>query len=441
MKKTIKLIAALLLTSATSSSIVACKNPFADDNVFRITIVTDGHPINDHSFNESSYDGAMQFKKEFEAWNSSGAGVPDDLKNKKVAVTAIQPATVDLNTLLQSYGQAIVMDSKVTVASGFVQNNALVASQNEVFKHNPMKYIYVDGDTPNDIVPKENKNLAGLLYQAEQSGLMAALASGAWLIAHANQYGGINNLKMSTYGGVNIPAVTCYMYGFYWGVKLIGRSETEFPALATEIKSWVKTLNPDFDESQALPTIKFIELPNQYTGSFDQASTGSKSLNDQLMIEGTHIIFPVAGPQTSDTLAAIQSRGRNSKVVGVDTDQALQYTESTNMFLTSALKNINGSINYMLWRAVNRDSTPEHNELPAGEQEKIFTENAPNYGGKEFTGIADNPAISPIYRAVLDSPQLNGGIIEKVSQGWQKVVSESNGDYWKYGLKIDPFKS
>jgi|GEM_PF-856006 len=37
-----------------------------------------------------------------------------------------------------------------------------------------MRYIYVDGDTPE--VESANKNLAGLLYNAEQSGLMAAIA-------------------------------------------------------------------------------------------------------------------------------------------------------------------------------------------------------------------------------------------------------------------------
>lgn len=440
MRKTIKILSAILFSTATSGSIVACVNPFADGNVFRITIVTDGHTITDHSFNESSYDGALKFKSEFEKWVAdTSSTAPEYLRKKKIAITAIQPPTVDLNTLIQSYGQSVVMDSKVTIASGFIQNNALVAAQNGILK-NRMRYIYVDGDTPNNVVPYQNKNLAGLLYQAEQSGLLAAVASGVWLIANQDQYGGPNNLKMSTYGGLNIPAVTNYMYGFYWGIDLLNNSEDYSPSFNQTLKEWVKVLNPDFDDSNPLPKINFVSLPNQFTGNFDQASTSSKALNSSLVDEGTNIIFPVAGPQTADTLAALKLKG-NGKVVGVDTDQQLQYTESANYFITSALKNISGSINYMLWRSIDYDETKEHKQLPAGEQDKIFKENAPFRGGKEFTGIADNKAISLIYNDIISNAELNndGGFLTKVSQGWQKVLNDSKGDFWNYGKTINPF--
>ncbi|MBE4704319.1 BMP family lipoprotein [Spiroplasma platyhelix] len=441
MRKTIKIMVALLFASTTSGSIVACTNPFSDSNIFRITIVTDGHTITDHSFNESSYQGALKFKSSFEAWVADASSTaPDELRNKKVVITPIQPATTDLNTLLSSYGQAVVMDSKVTIASGSIQSSALVAAQNGFLKDR-MRYIYVDGDTPNKDVSYQNKNLAGLLYKAEQAGLMAALAAESWLIAHAQEYGGYGNLKMSTYGGLNIPAVTNYMYGFYWGIQLLNNSEDSSPIIS-EIKSWIKDLNPDFDDSQPVPKIGFVELPNQFTNNFDQASSESKSVNSLLVENGANIIFPVAGPQTSDTLSAIQSKRKNYKVIGVDTDQALQYTESADYFLTSALKDISNSVDYMLWRAINYDETPAHGELPVGEQDKVFKEDALNRGFEEkFIGIADNKAISPIYNKVISSPELTkaGGFIEKVSEGWQKVL-DHNGDYWIYGKTINPFE-
>lgn len=436
MRKTIKLMAALSFACATSSSIVACTNPFADGNVFRISIVTDGHVITDHSFNESAYNGALQFKSEFEEWiNDASSSAPEDLRNKKVVITPIQPATTDLNTLISSYGQAVVMHSGVTIATGSIQSSALVAAQNGVLK-NQMRYIYVDGDTPVADVPA--KNLAGLLYQAEQSGLMAAMAAGAWLMAHADEYG--NKLKMSSYGGINIPQVTNYMYGFYWGVQLLNRIKQQYPALATEVKSWVKELNPNFEGD--LPTIDFVKLENQFTGNFDQASPASKALNGALVDAGANVIFPVAGPQTSDTISALQSKGTNGKVIGVDTDQALQYTESADYFLTSALKNIVGSVNYMLWRSIpfgsygfTDDAT--HAPLTEAQQKEIFATDAPNRGGKEFVGIADNKAITPIYNKVVDSPELSG-FIQKVSDGWTKVLLHGT-DYWNYGLTVDPF--
>lgn len=440
MRKTVKLMATLLFASSTSSFIVACQNPFADDSVFRITIVTDGHTITDHSFNESSYQGALQFKKKFDKWVADESSTaPDSLRNKKVVITPIQPSTTELNTLITSYGQSIVMDSKVTIASGSIQSSALVAAQNKILKHR-MRYIYVDGDTPNADVPAENKNLAGLQYDAEQAGLMASLSAAAWLIAHAKEYGGYNNLKMSTYGGIDIPPVTNYMYGFYWGIQLLNTQGSS--PIKTEVTNWVKKMNPEFD--QDLPHIGFVESGSQFTGNFDQASSSSKALNGNLVSQGANVIFPVAGPQTSDTLSAITSQGKNYKVIGVDTDQALQYTESADYFLTSALKDIPNSVEYMLWRAAGDgyDETDQHNPLPAGEQEEIFTKDAQSKGFKEkFIGIADNKAISSIYNDVITSSILisPGGLIEQISNGWKEVVKHGS-DYWKEGLKVNPFK-
>ncbi|MGL5268361.1 MAG: BMP family ABC transporter substrate-binding protein [Spiroplasma sp.] len=441
MRKTIKILTAILFSTVTSGSIVACTNPFTNKSILRITIVTDGHTITDQSFNESSYIGALQFKEEFEKWvTNPDSTAPDYLRKKRVVISPIQPAAVDLNTLIQSYGQAVVMDSKVTVASGFIQNNALVSAQNGILR-NKMRYIYVDGDTPRDVVSYENKNLAGLLYQAEQSGLLAAIASGVWLIANADQYGGLNNLKMSTYGGLTIPAVVNYMYGFYWGMDLLNNSENYSLSFNKELKSWIKILNPKFDDSKKLPKITFVHLPNQFTGNFDQSSRESKALNSILVEKGTNVIFPVAGPQTSDTLLALKQGKQNGKVVGVDTDQQLQYKESADYFLTSALKNINGSVKYMLWRAINYDETEAHNKLPDGEQNKIFKEDAIYRGGKEFVGIANNESITKIYDNIINNLELvkEPGFLEKVSQGWQEVLNNNKGDLWGYGLKVNPY--
>jgi len=46
-------------------------------------------------------------------------------------------------------------------------------------------------------------------------------------------------------------------------------------------------------------------------------------------------------------LAALANKG-NGKVIGVDTDQQLQYHEAVDRFITSALKNVATSVDYML---------------------------------------------------------------------------------------------
>lgn len=435
MRKTVKILLALLFSTVTTGSIIACANPFVDPNVFRITVVTDGHTIADHSFNESAYNAAFKFKSEFEQWIADPtSNAPEDLRNKSIVVTPIQPPTTELNSFLQSYGQSVVMNSKVTIASGFIQNSALVSAQNN-FLRNKMRYIYIDGDTPTNEVSVENKDLAGLLYKAEQSGLLAAIAAGTWLIAHAADYG--NNLHMSTYGGLNIPAVTSLMYGFYWGIDLINNSQTYNPTFNQTLKNWVKILNPDFDLSQPLPHINFVGLENQFTGNFDQASPSSKALNDSLVSQGSNVIFPVAGPQTSDTISALQSKSSNGKIVGVDTDQALQYPGSIDYFLTSALKDIVSSVSITLWQAFGFDATT-HEKLSDEQMNQIFKGNASPQGGPGYTGIADNKPINPIYESVISDTVLQQ-FADNVSNGWQNVLANSNGDFWNYGKTLNPF--
>lgn len=430
MKKIIKVLIAITFSSVTTSSIIACTNPFINGNVIRISIVTDGHPVKDKSFNESSYLGVIKFQKEFQQWTNR----PDELKNKQVIITPIVPLTIDENTFIQSYGQAVVLNSAVTIASGFVQNSALVRAQNSTLK-NLMRYIYVDGDTPE--VEPANKNLAGLLYNAEQSGLMAAIAGAVWLIAHTDEYGGFDDLKMATYGGLNIPTVTSYMYGFYWGLDLVNNSTGDFNQT---LKNWVQKLNPNYDVSAALPKINFLALKNQFSGNFNQASPASKAINSSLVNNGADIIFPVAGPQISDTLAALANKG-NGKVIGVDTDQQLQYHEAVDRFITSALKNVATSVDYMLWRAIGYDETTEHNPISSEEIETTFKEPAEYRGGSDFVGIAKNQAIELIYDDIINSNNLIApdGFLDQISQGWQKVLAENPNDLWSSGQKINPF--
>ncbi len=430
MKKIIKVLMIIAFSSATTSSIIACTNPFVNFNVIRVTIVTDGHPVNDKSFNESSYLGAVKFQEEFEQWTNR----PDELKNKRVIITPITPLTSDENTFVQSYGQAIVLNSAVTIASGFVQNSALIRAQNNELK-NLMRYIYVDGDTPE--VPYANKNLAGLLYNAEQSGLMAAVAGAVWLIAHASEYGGVNDLKMSTYGGLNIPTVTNYMYGFYWGLDLVNNSTGDFNQT---LKNWVQKLNPDYDISTELPKINFLALKNQFSGNFNQSSPAAKAINSSLVNNGADIIFSVAGPQISDTLAALATKG-NGKVIGVDTDQQLQYRGQADRFITSALKNVSTSVDYMLWRAIGYDETIEHNKISEADMKTIFKAPAQYHGGSDFVGIAKNQAISLVYDDIINNNNLiaTDGFLDQVSQGWQKVLAENSNDLWSTGQKINPF--
>lgn len=437
MRKIFTTFSALSLSLVMVLPIIACNNQFNDPNIYRITVVTDGHTINDASFNESSYNGTLKFKQEFNDWTHSSY-VDPQYKNKKVEVFWDNPQLTTLDNLMTSYNKAVFINSKVIIASGFLHHDALVKAQNTILNHK-VKFIFVDGDTPNTEVPKNNKQLAGLLYKAEQSGFLAGLAGAIWLTAHANQYGGLNNLKMSSYGGLDIPAVTNYMYGYYWAIQFFNDKTSTNP-IQDKLLEWVKILNPNF--TSPLPNIEFIKLGNQFSGNFTQGSESSKGINDALAHQGSNIIFPVAGPQAEDTLSSLKKVGQG-KIIGVDTDQQLQYPQSADRFITSAKKDLVSSIKFMLWKSVGRtDESPEHPSDPTAD--KTFTDDAPYRGGPNFTGIAANKAIKDgtkdIYTPLV-ALEKTTDLLDKISIGWQKVLS-LNKDYWINSIndKHNPFK-
>lgn len=438
MRKIFIMFSALSLPLIMVLPIIACNNQFNDPNIYRITVITDGHTINDASFNESSYHAAFKFKQEFNDWtHSSYVDDAPQYKNKNVEVSWDNPQATNIDSLMTSYSKAVFINSKVIIASGFLHHDALVKSQNTILKHK-VKFIFVDGDTPNTEVPKANKQLAGLLYKTEQSGFLAGLAGAIWLTAHANEYGGLNDLKMSTYGGLDIPAVVNYMYGYYWAIQFFNDKTSTNP-IQDKLLTWVKILNPNFNGS--LPTIQFVKLGTQFSGNFTQGSESSKGINDALVQQGSDIIFPVAGPQTEDTLSSLKKYGQG-KIIGVDTDQQLQYPQSAARFITSAKKDLVNSINVMLWKAVGRtDDSPQH-PIDANAA-SVFTDDAQYQGGSKFTGIAANEAIKDIYPdlVALGDASNTYHLLDKVSTGWQKVLALSK-DYWINGIKNEnnPFK-
>jgi basic membrane protein A len=146
---------------------------------------------------------------------------------------------------------------------------------------------------------------------------------------------------MATYGGIANPvAVNSYLAGFLAGIEVFNRL--------------VK--NKAFDsgaitglEGRKLEAIRIqgdgptsSTDPGYFSGSFDAGK--GKNISDSLVDKGAQIIFPVAGPQTADTLAAFQAKGKTEFYVdGVDTDQVLTYPDYASHFITSGLKNIVGS--------------------------------------------------------------------------------------------------
>lgn len=447
MRKIFSILSALALSSVSSLSIIACQNQFNDPNVYRITIVTDGHTITDHSFNESSYNGALQFKREFNAWSHSSSANDSLYKNKRVEVSWDNPQLTTLDNLMTSYNKAVFINSEVIVASGFLHHDALVRSQNGVLKHKT-KFVFVDGDTPNTEVPRENKQLAGLLYKAEQSGFLAGLAGAIWLVANHEKYDS-NGLKMSTFGGLPAQTIVSYMMGYYWGVYYLNnyRTNPDLLKMVNDIrtKNSISAIGLSAFTSQY--QISFDKIPTQFTGGFDSGSKQSKAITSQLIdFNREDIVMPVAGAQTVDLLSAIKSSSinNNAKVIGVDVDQTKQYEYAKNMFITSALKGIHASVSNWLWYAfnLNYEKSAGLPIITASDGSKYFTQPQAALGGAEgYTGICDNDPIDVIYNKLISKPyQL---LANKVTSAFNvlsnDLTTDTNKNKWEnaWQTKID----
>jgi len=122
---------------------------------------------------------------------------------------------------------------------------------------------------------------------------------------------------VGTFGGINIPTVTIFMDGFYYGVEYYNKQKGKS----------VKVIGWDPVSKEGL-----------FTNNFESLSDGrefAKNLND----EGADIIMPVAGPVGQGSSALAMELGADKlKIIGVDVDWYDTVPEHKSVFLTSVMK-------------------------------------------------------------------------------------------------------
>jgi basic membrane protein A len=156
----------------------------------------------------------------------------------------------------------------------------------------------------------EIANVRGLVYQTDE----AAFGAG-YLAAGVSQSG-----VVGTYGGLNIPPVSIFMDGFARGV-----------AHYNEVKgSDVAVLGWDVAAQDGT-----------FTGTFDPADPTVRSTCETLLDEGADIILPVGGAINLPCGTAIQDRGIEAALIGVDQDAFLAAPEEyQDLWLTTIEKGI-----------------------------------------------------------------------------------------------------
>jgi basic membrane protein A len=172
-------------------------------------------------------------------------------------------------------------------------------------------FVTIDGFLTGDAT-----NLKPVEYAMEQSSYLAGYAAAAYSTSKV----------VGTYGGLDIPAVTAFMQGFYQGAK----------AYEEETGTAVTVLGMD-DSGKATsftdPALSFGD------------TEGAKSISAGFLAEGADVIFPVAGGLFASTAEAITESGSTTAVfLGVDKNIAVTSPEYADLVLTSVEKRMTQAV-------------------------------------------------------------------------------------------------
>ncbi|HXV71713.1 MAG TPA: BMP family ABC transporter substrate-binding protein [Acidimicrobiia bacterium] len=228
----------------------------------KVCFVTDDAGVDDRSFNASGWQGVQDAI-------ASGAATDDAILLESASEADYQP---HIETCLAQGAEHIV-------TSGFK-----LAGSTETFAaaNTDIQWTIID-------FASVGPNVAGTEFQTDE----AAFAAG-YLAAGVTQTG-----TVATYGGQNIPTVAIFLDGFARGV-----------AHYNEVKGAdVQVLGWDVEAQDGT-----------MTGTFDPADPLVRSTCESQLDEGADIILPVGGAINLPCGTAIQDRGIDGALVGVDAD-------------------------------------------------------------------------------------------------------------------------
>ena len=274
----------------------------AEDVTYKVAMITDYGDITDQSFNQTTYEACKAFAEangiEFTYFKPAGDNTAD-------RVSMIEKAADEgFNVLVMpgyAFGGAIVTaapqfpDVKfiaLDVAKGDLLETA-VAAKGESYDYNP------DNWNLEDYVDMSNVYCA--VYQEELCGYMAGYA--AVKLGYKN---------LGFLGGMAVPAVIRYGYGFVQGV----------------------------DAAAAAMGLTDVKVNYVYGGQFFGDADITAAM-DTWYANGTEVVFACGGGIYTSAVDA--AKKANAKVIGVDVDQAgviANYAGVEGMTVTSAMKGL-----------------------------------------------------------------------------------------------------
>ncbi len=248
-------------------------------------LVTDDAGVDDRSFNASAWQGVLDAE-------ASGAAAPDPILLESGSDADYQP---NIDQCLSQGATHIV-----TVGFKLGEATATNAAANPDVKFTIVDFAY---DPAID-------NVRGLVYDTDEA------AFGAGYLAAGMSETGI----VGTYGGINIPTVSIFMDGFTKGVNHYNDTK----GTSVRVIGW------DVDAQDGL-----------FTGTFDEGDPTVLATCESILDEGADIVLPVGGAINLPCGTAIQNRGLDASLIGVDQDAfAAAPAEYQDLWLTTIEKGI-----------------------------------------------------------------------------------------------------
>jgi basic membrane protein A and related proteins len=247
---------------ATTTSAATDTTEPMDFTAVKVCFVTDDAGVDDRSFNASGWQGVQDAV-------ASGAAQPDPILLESTSEADYQP---HIETCLDQGAEHIV-------TTGF----KLGPTAQTFAEANPeVQFTGVD-------FPSTAPNVAGTEYQTDE----AAFAAG-YLAAGMTETG-----IVAVYGGANIPTVAIFLDGFARGVAHYNEVKgTDVRVLGWDVESQTGT----------------------FTEVFDPAEPIVRATCESQLDEGADIILPVGGAINLPCGTAIQDRGIDGALIGVDAD-------------------------------------------------------------------------------------------------------------------------
>lgn len=248
------------------------------DGGYELALVTDLGTIDDKSFNQGAWEGLKKYAEE-----------------NGISYKYYQPQEGTTDSYIETIGLAIEGGAKLVVCPGFLFEEPVYTVQKQ---YPDVHFILMDGEPHDaDYNYETAENVMPILFQEDQAGYLAGYA------VVKDGY-----TKLGFMGGMAVPAVIRYGYGFVQGAD----------AAAQE-------LGVD------------VEMMYNYTGNFS-ATPEAQAMAASWYQNGTEVIFGCGGQVGNSVMAAAEEAG--AKVVGVDVDQSGE----SDTIITSAMKKLSVSV-------------------------------------------------------------------------------------------------